>query len=83
MDVTLFEVHLEDAEFNAPFAGREAGDEAAAGASDAEPTEASKGGSGRRLRPLLGLFALIGLAVVARYLRGGTATSTATEELEA
>jgi len=82
MNVTLFEVHLEDAEFNAPFAGREGAADVAE-AADEEPTEGTSSGSGRRLRPLFGLLALVGLAVAARYLRGGAASSAETEEVEA
>ena len=78
MDITLFELHLPDAEFNAPFAGR------TSPAPEEAPTDdAASEGDGARFAPLLALVALAGLALLARYLRGTGADQTTLDELEA
>jgi hypothetical protein len=66
MDVTLFELHLHDSEFNAPFAARRASGET----DSAEDASATTGGAASKLGPLAALAALAGLALVVRYLRG-------------
>ena len=78
MDVTLLEIHLPNAEFNAPFAGRRSveGDE-----EPAEPAEAED--PSVRLGPVAGLLGLVGLALLARYLRGGEADRSTLDEVEA
>lgn len=84
MDVTLFELHFPNAEFNAPLSGR-------APSADADPTtavdeaEAATGTSdgGSRLAPLAALAALAGLALLARYLLGVEPDQTTLDELEA
>lgn len=63
MDVTIFEVHLPDARFYAPFASR--GSESA---DDADEV-AAPGGDGPGLAPLAGLAILLGLAALYRYLK--------------
>jgi hypothetical protein len=79
MDVTLLELHVSDAEFNAPFSGRSPG----ADESRPDPASAPDDGPTQRLRPLAALLALVGLALVARYLRGGEAEQVTLDELEA
>lgn len=70
MDLTILEVHLDDASFsaNAPFAGREDHDE-----SDSEPTgESGHAAEGRSVAPLVvGLVVLAVAALAARKLLGG------------
>ncbi len=77
MDVTLFELHLPDAEFNAPYSR---------GIDTAGPAEFEaddeRGGSSR-LGPLAALVGLAGLALLARYLRGGDAEQATLDEVEA
>ena len=65
MDVTILEFNLDDARFNAPFAGGESEDEDG----DDEPAAAS--GSGFDFRPVAVIAVLVGLAVLAKYLRSG------------
>lgn len=68
MDLTLFELHLEDATFNAPFSGN--ADEESA---ESTPRSDSAGGgddaSGLDPRPWAALAVLVGLALLAKYLR--------------
>ena len=79
MDVTLLELHLPNAEFNAPFSSgsRPSADAAAAGEADADPSTAA------RLGPVAALLGLVGLALLARHLRGGEADQTRLDEIEA
>ena len=64
MDLTILAVNLDDAQFNAPFAG---GSEEGA----ATDTDDDAAASGRRFDPrvLVVLVVLAGLAVLAKYLR--------------
>lgn len=63
MDVTVFELHLPGAKFNAPFAGRgEAGETEAPPAPDA-------GSGGSLIGPVGASLVIIGLAALAWYLR--------------
>lgn len=70
MDLTILEVHLDDASFsaNAPFAGQEE-------AGDAEPEPTADAGSAegsRSVAPLVvGLVVLAAAALAARRLMGG------------
>ena len=64
MDVTILEFHLDDARFNAPFAGGDAKDDAD---TDDEVAGASDGGFDPK--PLVVIAVLAGLALLARYLR--------------
>jgi hypothetical protein len=68
MDVTILELDLEDAQFNAPFAGEVEGD---AGDTDDEEEDEGAGASrpGFDARPLAVIAVLAGLVVLARYLR--------------
>ena len=84
MDVTLFELHFPDAEFNAPFSrGRPSAGAPDADDEPAEEASAEPGPSGSRFAPLGALAALAGLALLARYLRGGEAEQATLDELEA
>jgi hypothetical protein len=65
MDVTILEFDLDDAQFNAPFAGGGSEDEDG----DDEPAAAS--GGGFDFRPVAVIAVLVGLAVLAKYLRSG------------
>lgn len=76
MDVTLFELHLPDAEFNAPYS-RHSDAEAPAGATTAG------GGGSSRLGPVAAIIGLVGIALLARYLRGGGAEQATLDEVEA
>lgn len=68
MDVTILELNLEDAQFNAPFAGdveEEAGD-----TDDGDDEEdAGASGPGFDAGPVAVIAVLAGLVVLARYLR--------------
>lgn len=66
MDVTILELDLEDAQFNAPFAGEVEGD---AGDTDDEDEGAGASRPGFDARPLAVIAVLAGLVVLARYLR--------------
>jgi len=81
MDFTFLELHLPDVEFNAPFPGQseEQGTERTAAETDSAATEAAAS----RIGPLLGLVTLAGLALVARYLRGGRSEQSTLDEVEA
>lgn len=81
MDVTLFELHLHDAEFNAPFATGRAQNETETDSTEDASTTASEAAG--KLGPLAALAALAGLALVARYLRGGEAEQSTLDEVEA
>ena len=82
MDLTFLELHLHDAEFNAPFAaGRSATDDDAEGS--AAPSRPEAGELGTRLGPAAVLAAFAVLALLARYLRGGEADQTTLDEVEA
>jgi len=64
MDLTILELHLDNARFNAPFA---AGEETPTG--DDESVDTSGGGFDPRV--LVVIAVLGGLAVLAKYLRSG------------
>lgn len=67
MDITIFEVHLPNAQFNAPFSS---GSETEASAEEPEPdTVTESGGEGPKLAPIAMLAILLGLAALARYLK--------------
>ena len=79
MDFTFLELHLHDAEFNAPFAGgRSAGD----GDAEAQAGTPARDVS-TRLGPAAVLAAFAALALLARYLRGGEAEQSTLDEVEA
>jgi len=65
MDVTILKLDLEDAQFNAPFAGSEEDEP------DEEESSGTAGGSGFDLRPIAVIATLAGLAALAAYLRSG------------
>lgn len=67
MDITLLELQFPDAEFNAPFAGR--GDR-----SGTDTAESSSSGSESLGGTVVAFLVIIGLAVVAWYLRRSQAT---------
>jgi hypothetical protein len=70
MDVTILELDLENAQFNAPFAGDVEED---AGDTDDEDEDEDEGAGASRpgfdARPLAAIAVLAGLVVLARYLR--------------
>ncbi|MFB6361951.1 MAG: hypothetical protein ABEH59_11600 [Halobacteriales archaeon] len=80
MDITLLELHLHDAEFNAPFSNRSANGDAE---SSAEPDPADDAEGSRSPGPLFGLLALAGLAIAVRYLRGRETHQSTLDEVEA
>jgi hypothetical protein len=68
MELTFFEIHLDGSTFNAPFTrdGESVdGDEA----DESSGIAIAEGESGGGLRPLLAVAVLVGLALLARYLR--------------
>jgi hypothetical protein len=68
MDLTILEIHLDDAAFNAPLSG---GDEQEDEDRASAPADTTTGGPATVPR-LLGVVAvLLGLALLARYLRSG------------
>jgi hypothetical protein len=78
VNITLFEIHLEDASFeaNAPFSDAEAED--AADAADEYGIDAGgyndgddDGGPSKLVPLVVGLVLLVGLAALVRKLRGG------------
>ena len=81
MDITVLELHLPDAQFNAPFAGRSSddgseghGEEPSVAEFDVEDDAGSGGRSG-----LVALVVLAGLAALTWYLRSGR---TESDEIE-
>lgn len=86
VDITLFELHLPDASFNAPFSGSapdaaETEDETSidvSGSDDAE-SESSGGSPGGAIAALL---VMAGIALVAWYVRGGDASEEDELEIE-
>jgi hypothetical protein len=84
MDLTIFEVHLDGSTFNAPFASGEESPDAGDERED-EESDAGAAGSGLDPRPLLVVAVLLGLALLARYLRSDEpeeAISEAEESLD-
>lgn len=81
MDFTFLELHLHDAEFNAPFAsGRSTpadADESDPASGEDEPEFAT------RVGPVAVLAAFAALALLVRYLRGGEAEQSTLDEVEA
>jgi len=67
MDVTLFEVDLPDLPFDVPISDTTASTQDEAGTSE---------GSDSSLRPLVAVGVLVGLALLARYLRRSEAESS-------
>ena len=63
MDITLFEIHLPDAQFNAPFSSGSSTEE------DEVTVETESAGDGPNLVPLAMLAVFLGLAALARHLR--------------
>ena len=74
VNITLFEIHLDEAVFeaNAPFAG-ESDEEAAESAigTEAEPTSDEGDGPPAVVPLVMGLVVLVALAAILRKLRGG------------
>lgn len=75
MDITVLELHVPEANFNAPFAGRSSKDEHDGSddedriAADVETgTDESSGGASK----LVAFGVVLGLAVLAWYLRSGS-----------
>jgi hypothetical protein len=63
MDITLFEIHLPEAQFNAPFSsGSPAEDEDVS-------VESATAGDGPNLVPIAMLAVFLGLAALARHFR--------------
>lgn len=81
MDITVLELHLHDAEFNAPFASR-SGDENSE-PSAPEPAADEETDRDRNPGPLFGLLALAGVALAVRYLRGREPEQSTLDEIEA
>jgi len=69
MELTIFEINLDGAQFNAPFAGEDETD----GADDAGEDDDDQTGPsvprGFDPRPVLVIAVLLGMALLARYLR--------------
>lgn len=80
MDITLLELHLPNAEFNAPFAGRTSPASESDAAADDSRTDRDPSA---RLGPLAVLLGVAGLALLSRYLRGGEADPSTLDEVEA
>ncbi|MFB6353591.1 MAG: hypothetical protein ABEJ92_05850 [Halobacteriales archaeon] len=89
MDLTLLELHLENAEFNAPFAGRAAGGDDGDDAESTSTGETAAADTGDEAGGQVGpglvalLFGAVALALLARYLRGRADEQTTLDELEA
>lgn len=81
MDLTLFELHLDEASFtaNAPFTGGETEEEA-----DSSTSGSGDDDGGRRARDvlpaILGLVALVGVIALLKKLRGGSDEEPTLEE---
>jgi hypothetical protein len=81
MDVTILELHLDGAQFNAPFAGGSGdsgkGDASASDAAgndaddDARDEVAAGKPTGIDPKPIAVIVVLVGLALLARFLRSG------------
>jgi hypothetical protein len=74
VNITLFEIHLDDASFeaNAPFSDAEAEDAPdAADEYGADVGGGDEGGASNLVALVVGLVLLIGLAALVRKLRGG------------
>ncbi|MFB6295623.1 MAG: hypothetical protein ABEH66_02125 [Halobacteriales archaeon] len=68
MDLTILEIHLDDAAFNPPLSGGDGeDDDDRAGA----PADSTTGGAASVARLLGTVAVLLGLALLARYLRSG------------
>lgn len=81
MELTLLEVHLDDASFtaNAPFSDDSSAEEAESAAEATASTD-DEGRAATDLIPfVLGLGALVGIAYLVRRLRGGDETGTEIE----
>jgi hypothetical protein len=78
MELTFFEIHLDGSTFNAPFTGD---DESADGdeVDESSGIAVAEGESGGGLRPLLAVAVLLGLALLARYLRSDEGEADADE----
>lgn len=63
MDITIFEIHLPEAQFNAPFSSGSATDE------DEVSIESGSAGDGPNLVPIAMLAVFLGLAALARHFR--------------
>ena len=63
MDITLFEIHLPEAQFNAPFSSGSPAEE------DGVSVESGSAGNGPNLVPLAMLAVFLGLAALARHFR--------------
>lgn len=83
MDLTFLELHLHDAEFIAPFAAGRSRDAAAASSTDEPTAEAGHADPKAKAGPVAALLAFVGLALLARYLRGGEAEQSTLDEVEA
>ena len=71
VDITIFELHLPEAQFNAPFAGS-SGSRGSHPEDAPEPTvdeEPGTAGGGGPLGPVVVVLVLLGLALLARRLR--------------
>ncbi|MDZ7702140.1 MAG: hypothetical protein U5J98_08810 [Halobacteriales archaeon] len=83
MDVTFLELHLHDAEFNAPFAAGRSRGAAEESSTDDPAAEADRTEAAGKAGPVAALLAVVGLAMLARYLRGGEAEQSTLDEVEA
>ncbi len=69
-DVTLFEVHLPDAQFTSPFTG------ASESSDDRSPEPDTRDGDDTGPGPVLILLILLGIALLAWFLRNGEEAET-------
>ena len=69
MEITIFEVHLPEAQFNAPFASGTPQSPPEDGDAADEPLGDEPEKEGPNLAPLVVLLVLLGIAAIARSLR--------------
>lgn len=79
MDITILELTFPDSQFNAPFSGQTNPRSAASGDRD-QSDESTASPPTSVLRPVMVGLVILGLALVAKYLRDNRSTEQPTDE---